>query len=87
MADSRYVAAVKCAAMLPMPRAAFDVVTQWISYAEDNAASFAEQAILDAERGDIDAALYASSAAEFSATVVEQLRALCADITAKALSL
>ncbi len=46
-----------------------------IALIAEDAAMFSEQARIEAERGDREAALYASSAAEFALVAIDALRA------------
>ena len=57
---------VSVASSLTHPDAAVDLIDSWIDVAEDTSRSFAEQTVVEAERGDIDAALYADSARIFA---------------------
>lgn len=58
---------------LPIPRAGLDILDRYIASSHEELAAFSEQAIAEAERGDVEAALYASSAAEFCRVICDRL--------------
>lgn len=69
-------------AALPRPDVAVDILDAWLGVAEDNVQAFREQTILEAERGDVEAALYADSARAFVATIADNLRRIRGEIVA-----
>ena len=69
-------------AELPRPDVALDILDKWIELAEENEALFREQTIVEAERGDCEAALYADSAAAFSRVIADRLMQAQASIVA-----
>lgn len=71
---------VAIAATLPRTDAAVDLIDNWIGIAEENRALFAEQMLVDAARGDVEAALYADSARVFCEASIAHLAAVRAGI-------
>jgi hypothetical protein len=71
---------VKVAASLPRPDAAADCLSAWIEIVGENVECFGAQCIVEAERGDVEAALYADSAREFAQHTLDNLVAIRAAI-------